>query len=65
MLGPSVASGIEEPNNLPGFRIKPRDVRSFETIAMYAGQCKVSELSFASMLSRYDVIYLERRGVKC
>lgn len=64
MLGPYVAAGMEKADNLVGVRMDTGHVRAFETIAVDAAQSKIFKLSFAPVLSRNDVIYLEWRWVK-
>jgi hypothetical protein len=50
---------MEKANNLSCVRIKPRNVRPLEAIAVDTGQGKILKFGFASMLPSDDVIYLE------
>lgn len=64
VLGPYVASGMEQKNNLLGIRIDTCYIRSFETIAVDARQRETLKLRLAPMPPGTDVIYPERRRVK-
>ena len=64
VLGPYVASGMEQTDNLLSIGIDTCYIRSFETIAVDARQREILKLGLAPMLPGDDVIYLERRRVK-
>jgi hypothetical protein len=64
VLGPYVASGMEQTDNLLSIGIDTCYIRSFETIAVDARQREILKLRSAPMLSGNDVIDLERRRVK-
>jgi hypothetical protein len=64
VLRPVVVSGMEKANNFSGVRIKPSHVWPLKAIAMDAGEGEILKFSFAPMLPRNDVIYLERRRIK-
>ena len=56
---------MKEANNVATFRIQSRNVWSLEAIAVNASKCQIVKLAGATVLASDDVIYLERRWVKC
>ena len=58
---------MEQANDFAAIRIKPSDVRTleFETVAMDASEGEILKSGRAPVLPRNDVVYLERRRVKC
>ena len=58
---------MEQANDFAAIRIKPSDVRTleFETVAMDASEGEILKPGRAPVLPRNDVVYLERRRVKC
>jgi hypothetical protein len=63
VLGPYVASGMEQKNNLVNIEIDTCSIQSFETIAVDARQREILKLRSAPMPLGTDVIYPERRRV--
>jgi hypothetical protein len=63
MLVPEIGSRMEQANEFPGLRIQPGDVRTFETIAMEASECKIFAYCCPSVLAGDDVIDLKRESV--
>ena len=61
MLLPEIASGMKQTNNDLDSRVKPGNVRTFETIAMGTSQGEIAVYGFASMLRGKNVIDLERQ----
>ena len=54
---------MEQPPNLVCCRIATRDVRSFVTVAVQAGERQIRGVAASSVLPGNDVVYLEREPV--
>ena len=57
--------GMEQPDNLAGVRVDPRDVRTFEIVAVKTGEREIVGGRFAAVRLGNDVVKLKRRAHKC
>jgi hypothetical protein len=65
VFAPLIKTRIEQANNTSTIWINTGNIGPFEAIAVNAGQGEVAEFGFSSVLSRKNVIYLERCRVEC
>jgi hypothetical protein len=60
VLVPRLASRIEEPDDAPGLRIDPREIRPFVQVAVIAGEGEVIGVVGAAVLPGDDVLDVKR-----
>ena len=63
MVGPTIASGVEEPDDIARPRKPSRDVRSLVPIAVETSQREVVCDCFAAMLAGNDMVDVEWQRV--
>lgn len=56
MIGPTVASGIEQRDNLPGSGIDAGQVRAFAENAAVTGKSQIPGIISPAMLAGHDVL---------
>ncbi len=62
MIGPAVASRIEQRDNLPSTRIDPGQVRTFAQIAAVTGEGEIAVIIAPTVLARYYVLDVMSKG---
>ena len=64
MLFPHLLAGIEQWNELSGYRVNTRHIRAFAAVAAAAGQSKVFQAVVGHMLFCMHMVNLESLGGK-
>ena len=63
MILPNISARVEQAGQRARRRVDAADIGSLVAIAVHTGQGQVVSVSFASMLTRNDVVHLQRQRI--
>ena len=59
VIRPTIVSGMKQPGQLPSFRIKARQIRTFLQVTAMTSKGEIVDRIIPAMLPRNDMLYVE------